>query len=53
MKNIIIMAILLALPLQLSADWLDDVTAIHAEIQSLTANEQELMANSAWSDITN
>ena len=43
MKNIIIvMAILLALPLQLCADWLEDVTAIHAEIQSLTANEQGL-----------
>ena len=43
MKNIIIvMAILLALPLQLCADWLEDVTAIHAEIQSLTANEQVL-----------
>jgi len=42
MKNIIIMVILLALPLQLCADWLEDVTAIHAEIQSLTANEQGL-----------
>ena len=42
MKNIIIMVIFLALPLQLCADWLEDVTAIHAEIQSLTANEQGL-----------
>ena len=43
MKNIIIvMAILLALPLQLCADWLEDVTAIQAEIQTLTANEQGL-----------
>ena len=43
MKNIIIvMAVLLALPLQLCADWLEDVTAIHAEIQTLTANEQGL-----------
>ena len=43
MKNIIIvMAVLLALPLQLCADWLEDVTAIHAEIQTLTANQQGL-----------
>ena len=34
--------VLLALPLQLCADWLEDVTAIHAEIQTLTANEQGL-----------
>ncbi len=43
MKNIIIIiAILLALPLQLHADWLDDVNAIHMEISSLTSNEQGL-----------
>ena len=43
MKNIIIIiAILLTLPIQLCADWLDDVNEIHAEIQSLTANEQGL-----------
>jgi uncharacterized protein (DUF885 family) len=41
MKNIIIViAIFLALPL--SADWLDDVNATHAEISSLTSNEQGL-----------
>jgi uncharacterized protein (DUF885 family) len=43
MKNIIIIfALLLATPLSATADWLDDVNAIHAEIASLTANEQSL-----------
>jgi len=40
--KIIIVAIFLALPLQLCADWLDDVNAIHTEILSLTSNEQGL-----------
>jgi uncharacterized protein (DUF885 family) len=43
MKNIIIIiAIFLAFPLQLCADWLDDVNAIHSEILALTSNEQGL-----------
>jgi uncharacterized protein (DUF885 family) len=42
MKNIIILTLLLLTPFHLSADWLDDVNAIHAEIASLTANEQGL-----------
>jgi len=43
MKNIIILAVLLfTAPLQLSADWLQEVHAIHAEIQALTANEKGL-----------
>ena len=43
MKNIVFfITVLLALPLQLCADWLEDVTAIHAEIQTLTANQQGL-----------
>jgi uncharacterized protein (DUF885 family) len=42
MKNIIILTFLLLTPFHLSADWLDDVNAIHAEIASLTANEQGL-----------
>ena len=43
MKSIIwFVTVLLALPLQLCANWLDDVNTIHAEIQSLTANEQGL-----------
>jgi len=43
MKHIIIIiAAFLVLPLQLHADWLEDVNAIHAEIQSLTSNEQGL-----------
>ena len=43
MKYIIMLiAVFLALPLQLCADWLDDVNAIHTEILSLTSNEQGL-----------
>ena len=43
MKNIIIaIAIFLVFSPALHADWLDDVNAIHAEIQSLTSNEQGL-----------
>ena len=43
MKRIIMLiAIFLILPLQLCADWLDDVNAIHTEILSLTSNEQGL-----------
>jgi uncharacterized protein (DUF885 family) len=43
MKNIIIIfALLLATPLSATADWLEDVNAIHAEISSLTANQQGL-----------
>ena len=43
MKNIIIaIAIFLVCSPALHADWLDDVNAIHAEIQSLTSNEQGL-----------
>jgi uncharacterized protein (DUF885 family) len=42
MKNIIILALLLATPFHLSADWLEDINAIHAEIASLTANQQDL-----------
>ena len=43
MKNIIIaIAVLLALPLQLCADWLEDVNAIHAEVLTLASNDQGL-----------
>ena len=43
MKHIIIaIAIFLVFSPALHADWLDDVNAIHAEIQSLTSNEQGL-----------
>ena len=43
MKNIIIaIAIFLVFSPALHADWLEDVNAIHAEIQSLTSNEQGL-----------
>jgi uncharacterized protein (DUF885 family) len=39
MKNIILLTgLLFLLPLQLSADWLDEVNAIQAEINSMTAN---------------
>jgi uncharacterized protein (DUF885 family) len=43
MKNIIIIfALLMATPLSATADWLEDINAIHAEIASLTANQQDL-----------